>query len=154
MANEPRAVFKSRRRPVWLPTSAHFSVLSCYSSFVSCLLYSRYTCWRMACLGIGVQNTAFDRVGTWPYRTSKRLLRTWLNRCRHSIRLRAWSTSSLLIFLQNTRCSTHAYHSRRQKLRCRRTALASGTLRQMSDDRPACDITHLFRLEVAVHCDF
>jgi len=28
------------------------------------------------------------------------------------------------IYLQNTRCSTHAYHSRRQKFCCRRTACA------------------------------
>jgi len=43
--------------------------------------------------------------------------------CRHSTRLRAWSSSSPLIFLQNTRCFTHTCHaSRRQKFRCRRTA--------------------------------
>ena len=42
--------------------------------------------------------------------------------CRHSTRLSAWSSSSPLIFLQNTSCFTHTYHSRRQKLRCRRTA--------------------------------
>ena len=42
--------------------------------------------------------------------------------CRHSTRLSAWSLSSPLIFLQNTRCSTHTYHSRRQKFCCRRTA--------------------------------
>jgi len=42
--------------------------------------------------------------------------------CRRSTRFRAWSTSSPLIFLQNTRCSTHTYHSRRQKFCCRRTA--------------------------------
>jgi len=33
-----------------------------------------------------------------------------------------WSLSSLFIFQRDTRCSTHAYHSRRQKLRCPRTA--------------------------------
>ena len=43
--------------------------------------------------------------------------------CRHSTGLRAWSSSSpSLIFLQNTRCSTHTYHSRRQKSCWRRTA--------------------------------
>ena len=42
--------------------------------------------------------------------------------CRHSTRLWAWSTSSPLVFLQNTRCSTHAYHSRRHKFCCCRTA--------------------------------
>ena len=42
--------------------------------------------------------------------------------CRHSTCLWAWSSSSPLIFLQNTRCSTHAYHSQRQKFCCRRTA--------------------------------
>ena len=42
--------------------------------------------------------------------------------CRHSTRLWAWSSSSPLIFLQNTRCSTHTYHSRWRKFCCRRTA--------------------------------
>jgi len=37
-------------------------------------------------------------------------------------RLRARSSSSPLIFPQNTNCSTHTYHSRRQKFCCRRTA--------------------------------
>ena len=31
--------------------------------------------------------------------------------CRHATRLRARSSSSPLIFLQNTRCSTHTYHT-------------------------------------------
>jgi len=42
--------------------------------------------------------------------------------CRHSTRLWAWSSSSPLVFLQNTRCSTHTYDSRRQKFSSRRTA--------------------------------
>ena len=42
--------------------------------------------------------------------------------CRHSSRLWAWSSSSPLIFLQNTRCLTHTYHSRWQKFCCCRTA--------------------------------
>jgi len=45
----------------------------------------------------------------------------------------AWSSSSLLIFLQNTRCSTHTYHSRRQEFCCVWNSLpARPTIKQIT----------------------
>ena len=45
----------------------------------------------------------------------------------------AWSSSSLLIFLQNTRCSTHTYHPRRQEFCCVWNSLpARPTIKQIT----------------------
>jgi len=41
-----------------------------------------------------------------------------VHHCRHSTRLRAWSSFSPLIFLQDTRCSTDTQQFWRQKLCC------------------------------------
>ena len=70
--------------------------------------------------------------------------------CRHPSHLWAWSSSSPLIFLQNTRCSTHTYHSRRQKFCCRRTACLeqfTGCYKQITSYRQFMQQpkTHLFR---------
>ena len=70
--------------------------------------------------------------------------------CRHSTLLWARSSSSPLIFLQNTRCSTHTYHSRRQKLCCRRTArVEQFTIREITSYGQFRQHlkTHLFRAQ-------
>jgi len=73
--------------------------------------------------------------------------------------VRTWSSSSPLIFLQNTRCSTHAYYSRRQKFRCRRTACVEQFTGCYQHRSPATDslgniCKHIYSgLEIAAHCD-
>ena len=79
--------------------------------------------------------------------------------CRHSTRLWARSSSSPLIFLHNTRCSTHAYHSRRQKFCCCRTARVEQftgyykTDHQLRTVLATSENTFIHGLEIIAHCD-
>ena len=79
--------------------------------------------------------------------------------CRHSTRLCAQSSSSTLIFPQNARCSTHTYHSRRQKFCCLRTAWVeqfSGyykTDHQLRTVQATSENTFIYGLEIAAHCN-
>ena len=81
--------------------------------------------------------------------------------CRHPTRLWAWSSSSPLIFLANTRCSTHAYHSRRHKFCCRRTAYVeqfTGYYRPKTDHQlrtvqATSENAFIQGLDIAVHWD-
>jgi len=74
------------------------------------------------------------------------------------VRLWAWS-SSPLIFIQNTRCSTHTYRSRRQKFCCRRTARVEQftgyyqTDHQLRTVQATSENTFIQGLEIAAHCD-
>jgi len=73
----------------------------------------------------------------------------------------AWSSSSPLIFLQNTRCTTHTYHSRRQKFCCRMTAcveqFTAATIRQITSygqlRQHLNKHIYLGPVEIAAHCD-
>ena len=71
----------------------------------------------------------------------------------------AWSSSYPLIFLQNTRCSTHTYHSRRQKFCSRRTACVEQftdyykTDHQLRTVQATSENTFIRGLETAAHCD-
>ena len=56
--------------------------------------------------------------------------------CRHSTRLRAWSSFSPLIFQQDTRCSTDTWQLWRQKLCCcRTTPVEQFTYEPATDDQ-------------------
>ena len=69
--------------------------------------------------------------------------------------------SSPLIFLQNTRCSSHTYmyHFRRQKLRCRRAPGVEQCTGYYKRDHQQWTVyatsenTFIQDLEIAAHCD-
>jgi len=76
-----------------------------------------------------------------------------------STRLWAWSSSSPLTLLQNTRCSTYTYHSRRQKFCCRRTVCVSvwnslpATIKQITSCGQFRRHLKTQGVEIAAHCN-
>jgi len=115
-------------------------ILSYYTSPLtfSCSVYtlpgrrvaSRHRLWSMAADKDGIKYATFKSVA--PQRSLHFIDSLWTafvvkcninkNTNRHSIHLRAWSSSSPFIFSRNTGCSTDAYQLPGQKFRCCGTA--------------------------------